>query len=63
MLTARKIAAAEGKIRYIGTTCKKCGENERYVSNNNCFVCSKKHAKSYDQRIRATIKALQTRRG
>lgn len=62
MLTARKIAAAEGKTRYIGKECSKCGCTERYVSNNNCFECSKKHAKEYDQRIRAQIKALKKER-
>jgi hypothetical protein len=59
MLTARKIAAAEGKTRYQGKTCKVCGCTERYVSNNNCFECSKKHAKAYDQRIRATLQSLR----
>lgn len=62
MLTARKIAAAEGKTRYHGKACRKCGDTERYVSNNNCFECSKKHAKAYDQRIRETIKALKKER-
>ena len=46
MLTLRKIAAAEGKTRYQGKVCKACGCTERYVSNNNCFECSKKHAKA-----------------
>tara|TARA_R110000782_G_scaffold78157_5_gene154644 strand:- start:2286 stop:2477 length:192 start_codon:yes stop_codon:yes gene_type:complete len=62
MLTARKIAAAEGKTRYKGSKCKGCNGTERYVSNNNCFECSKKHAKEYDQRIRAQIKALRKER-
>ena len=59
MLTLRKIAAAEGKTRYTGRACKVCGCTERYVSNNNCFECSKKHAKAYDQRIRATLQSLR----
>ena len=59
MITSRKIAAAEGKTRYQGKICRKCESTERYVSNNNCFVCSKKHAKVYDKRIRETIRALQ----
>jgi hypothetical protein len=59
MLTLRKIAAAEGKTRYQGKVCKACGCTERYVSNNNCFECSKKHAKAYDQRIRATLQSLR----
>ena len=62
MLTLRKIAAAEGKTRYQGKACRACGCTERYVSNNNCFECSKKHAKAYDQRIRETIKALKKER-
>jgi hypothetical protein len=62
MLTARKIAAAEGKTRYTGRACKVCGCTERYVSNNNCFECSKKHAKAYEQRIRATLQSLRKER-
>ena len=62
MLTARKIAAIEGKTRYLGALCKKCGHCERYVSNNNCFDCSKKHAKAYDKRTREVIKRLREAR-
>jgi hypothetical protein len=59
MLTSRKLAAEDGAIRYLGVVCKKCGCSERYVSNNNCFECSKRYAKAYDARQRDLIRWLK----
>ena len=59
MFNQRKLAAEQGQTKYIGKECRICGNPERYVSNNNCFECSKKHAKAYDQRTRELLKELR----
>tara|TARA_R110000803_G_scaffold154638_2_gene219425 strand:+ start:245 stop:493 length:249 start_codon:yes stop_codon:yes gene_type:complete len=58
----RRIAAIEGEVRYIGTECGVCGSSERYVSNNNCFECTKKHAKAHDKRQRDLIRGIKKQR-
>lgn len=55
----RTIAAKEGKVTYRGYMCSSCGGLDRYVSNNNCVTCAKKHAKAYDKRQRELIKDLR----
>ncbi|WP_289097683.1 hypothetical protein [uncultured Pseudoalteromonas sp.] len=40
--TARKEAKLDGALTYFSATdCKKCGSNERYVSNAGCIECQK----------------------
>jgi len=59
---ARHQAAVLGQTKYEGLACRSCGCEERYVSNNNCVECSKKHAKAYNIRDRALVKALKLSR-
>ncbi len=39
---ARKEAKSQGKMFFDGASCRQCGLTYRYVSNNNCYNCSKR---------------------
>ena len=46
-------AQFEGRKRYQGRECKRCGNSERYVENYMCCECAKNSAQ--ERRTRASI--------
>jgi len=57
----REIARQEGRIYYIGYKCKKCLNDQRYVSNGQCIECSKQ--KNSVQRQQAADRYAKSTKG
>lgn len=60
-MDARRIEAAKlGKTRFIGATCKKHGESERYVSSGDCVACIFERIYRRRKKERDMIRAIRS---
>jgi adenine-specific DNA methylase len=57
----RAAAARAGEVRYVGGTCRRCGNTQRYTSNGNCCVCNDRQAEARKQQIAAMLRAAKAK--
>jgi len=61
--TPRKTAATLGQVRYHGRPCKRCGGTERLTSTGACIPCSRKQARSSQDKIRELLRQAKAKAG
>ena len=55
MATPRFQAAKNGQRRYVGKTCRACGETLRYTINAACVACTNKNKIKSNDIIRTLL--------
>lgn len=48
----REYIFVDGQAMYYLKTCKKCGSDRRYTSNDQCVACNKKAVQTRNKRIK-----------
>lgn len=57
------VAAAAGRLKFLGRPCRKCGGEVRYTSSRQCVACTKARAIADQAMIREMLRANKEQQG